>query len=117
MAEAAAAPLSVCVAFSPGARRVVEMELRLPLGSTAMDALQAAGLGDRVAELEQYPQRLAVWGRTAALAQTLRDRDRVEIHRALLVDPKLARRQRFVQQGARAAGLFAKRRDNAKAGY
>jgi putative ubiquitin-RnfH superfamily antitoxin RatB of RatAB toxin-antitoxin module len=44
-------------------------------------------------------------------------KDRLEILRALLVDPKEARRLRFNQQGSRAAGLFAKRRQGAKAGY
>jgi len=37
--------------------------------------------------------------------------------RPLRVDPKLARRERFGQQGARAAGLFARRRPGAKPGY
>jgi putative ubiquitin-RnfH superfamily antitoxin RatB of RatAB toxin-antitoxin module len=41
----------------------------------------------------------------------------VEIYRGLLVDPKVARRERFRKQGARAAGLFAKRRPGAKPGY
>jgi putative ubiquitin-RnfH superfamily antitoxin RatB of RatAB toxin-antitoxin module len=58
-----------------------------------------------------------VWGRKAPPGQLLRDRDRVEIWRPLRVDPKLARRERFGQQGARTAGLFAKRRPGAKPGY
>jgi hypothetical protein len=36
--------------------------------------------------------------------QVLRDRDRVEVYRPLLVDPKVARRERFRRQGARAPG-------------
>jgi putative ubiquitin-RnfH superfamily antitoxin RatB of RatAB toxin-antitoxin module len=47
----------------------------------------------------------------------LRDQDRIEVYRPLLVDPKVARRERFVKQGARGAGLFAKKRQGAKAGY
>jgi putative ubiquitin-RnfH superfamily antitoxin RatB of RatAB toxin-antitoxin module len=47
----------------------------------------------------------------------LRDQDRVEVYRPLRVDPKVARRERFVKQGARAAGLFVKRRVGAKPGY
>jgi hypothetical protein len=37
--------------------------------------------------------------------------------RPLKVDPKEARRQRFVKQGTRGAGLFANRRPGAKPGY
>jgi putative ubiquitin-RnfH superfamily antitoxin RatB of RatAB toxin-antitoxin module len=43
--------------------------------------------------------------------------DRVEVLRGLRVDPKVARRERFQKQGARTAGLFAKRRPGAKPGY
>ena len=51
------------------------------------------------------------------LAYMLRADDRVEVYRPLQVDPKVARRERFVRQGAKSAGLFTKRRPGAKAGY
>jgi putative ubiquitin-RnfH superfamily antitoxin RatB of RatAB toxin-antitoxin module len=47
----------------------------------------------------------------------LQDGDRLEVYRPLRVDPKVARRERFKGQGARTAGLFAKRRPGAKPGY
>lgn len=104
--------LRVTVAHSPGPRQVVEQVLQLPPGATVMQALQAAGLADLPPELQ-----VAVWGRKAALEQLLRERDRVEVLRPLKVDPKVARRERFRKQGARAAGLFAKKRAGAKPGY
>lgn len=47
----------------------------------------------------------------------LQHQDRVEVYRALKVDPKVARRERFAKQGARTTGLFASKRPGAKAGY
>ncbi len=44
------------------------------------------------------------------MERQLKDGDRVEIYRQLVVDPKVARRERFVRQGSRGAGLFAKDR-------
>jgi sulfur carrier protein len=58
-----------------------------------------------------------VWGRRVPLDTPLRDGDRVEVYRPLRVDPKVARRERFVRQGARSTGLFAQRRPGAKQGY
>ena len=49
--------------------------------------------------------------------QALREGDRIELCRALVVDPKVARRERFAKQGARGTGLFARRRPGAAAGY
>ena len=79
--------------------------------------IAASGLLARFPDMNIEPGQVGVWGRKAPPDQPLRDRDRVEVWRPLRVDPKLARRERFGQQGARAAGLFARRRPGAKPGY
>lgn len=93
----------VTLAWSPGPRNVREVQLELAQGSTVADAVAAGGIA-----LEGMTP--GVWGRKAALTQVLRDRDRVELYRPLKVDPKVARRERFRRQGARAAGLFARKK-------
>lgn len=111
----AADQIEVVVAYATAPRRVREITLRLTPGSTVAQALAASGLATLHPELAQAP--VGVWGRKAAPEQSLRDQDRVEVYRALRVDPKVARRERFARQGARTAGLFAQRRAGAKAGY
>ena len=59
----------------------------------------------------------AVWGKPVEPSHLLKDGDRLEVLRSLRVDPKVARRERFQKQGAKTAGLFAKRRAGAKPGY
>ncbi|MEI6481864.1 MAG: RnfH family protein [Betaproteobacteria bacterium] len=59
----------------------------------------------------------AVWGKPVEPSHLLKDGDRLEVLRSLRVDPKVARRERFQKQGAKTAGLFAKRRVGAKPGY
>lgn len=113
-----ATTVSVTVAYAPAARQVHEVHLTLPAGSTVQDAIRASGLGAQYPDLDLAPGNVGVWGRkVAALDQPLRERDRVEVWRPLRVDPKLARRERFGRQGARSAGLFAKRRPGGKQGY
>lgn len=109
--------LRVCVVYSPAAREVLEMVVRLPAGAHVRQALQASGLGARFPELELGSASVGIWGRKATLEQTLRDQDRVEVYRPLRVDPKVARRERFKRQGARSTGLFANKRAGAKDGY
>ncbi len=110
--------LRVSVVYAPSARAVVERALDMAVGATVADALQASG----VLALLQPPVPVesvdaGIWGHSAALTQVLQQGDRVEIYRPLTVDPKVARRQRFQRQGARTAGLFARKRPGAKAGY
>ncbi|MCL1961180.1 MAG: RnfH family protein [Desulfovibrionaceae bacterium] len=109
--------ISVTVAYAPAARQVCEISLSLPAGSTVRAAIEASGLRARHPGIDLASGHVGVWGRKAPLDQPLRERDRVEIWRPLRVDPKLARRERFGKQGARAAGLFAKQRPGGKPGY
>jgi len=101
----------ITVLHSPGPRDVAEREFELAEGATVGDALAASGL--------QVPEggEVGIWGRRTPLSQVLREGDRVEVCRPLVVDPKVARRERFQRQGARATGLFANRRPGSKQGY
>ena len=109
--------IRVVVMVSPGPREVREAVLALPPGATVQQALQASGLLDFLGGPDPATLAIGVWRRRARLADVLRDLDRVEVYRPLLVDPKVARRERFARQGARSAGLFANRRAGAKPGY
>ncbi|HYE39564.1 MAG TPA: RnfH family protein, partial [Ramlibacter sp.] len=102
---------------SPGPREVLEWTLELPEGATLRDAVLASGWPQACAGQDVSALDVGIWGRRAALEQPARDGDRIEVYRPLQVDPKVARRERFRKQGARAAGLFASRRPGAKPGY
>lgn len=109
--------IRVTVVYAPRARTVHEIPLLLDPGARAAQALSASGLMALCPELAAGPLALGIWGRKALPDTVLRDQDRVEVYRALTVDPKVARRARFVKQGVRSAGLFARKRAGSKAGY
>ena len=100
--------LSVEVAYSPGPGLVDCVALQLPGGATAADALQASGLVQRHG-LDAATLRCGVWCKAHDLDTELRDRDRVEIYRPLLVDPKEARRLRYKRHRERLAAPAAVR--------
>lgn len=115
--RAAAAPITVEVVAAVGPRQVVEAPLQLPAAACVADAMRAAQALPAFAGLALAGMPVGVWSRRVSAGQVLREGDRVEFYRPLLVDPKTARRERFAQQGARSAGLFSRRRPGAKAGY
>ncbi|CAD5367113.1 conserved hypothetical protein [Rubrivivax sp. A210] len=86
--------LSVEVAYCPHPDATDLVALSLPRGATADDALRASGLVERHG-LVPGGLVLGVWGRRCEPGTPLRERDRVEVYRPLLVDPKEARRQRY----------------------
>ena len=86
-------------------------------GSTVQDVLIQSQWLQAYPELANSEASVGIWGRMVTQTQTVRAHDRIEIYRPLTVDPKVARRERFTRQGAKAAGLFPKKRAGAKAGY
>lgn len=72
--------------------RTVLRHLVLGDGATVAQAIAAAGLGADEGRID--PHRLGIFGRRVDPEQPLREGDRVEVYRPLVLDPKDARRRR-----------------------
>jgi len=111
----------ITVVCATGPRQVVELRHTAAADTTALHVLQALAqsLDLDAAGLQVVVDdgRIGVWGKPVPADRVLVEGDRLEVYRPLTVDPKVARRARFVRQGAKTAGLFAKKRPGAKAGY
>ncbi|MBK6630387.1 MAG: RnfH family protein [Betaproteobacteria bacterium] len=70
------------------------VHLMLPAGSTVQQAIEASGLAQKHPEIDLAKNKVGVYGKLAKLDTPLRDRDRVEIYRPLIADPKEVRRKR-----------------------
>jgi len=75
------------------ARQAQAVRLELPAGATLRDAILASGF-----RLKEENRAFGIFGKRARLDQPLADGDRVEIYRALAIDPKEARRRRAVRK-------------------
>ena len=93
------AGIGVEVCYSPAPGATVCRALRLPAGSTLWQAVLASGLLLQHPELGPHTPA-GIWGRRQPPDTPLRERDRVELYRALQVDPKEARRLRYRRQRA-----------------
>lgn len=69
----------------------------LPFGATVRDAVEAAGVLAKYAEIDLAKNKLGVFGKLVKPDTLLRDHDRVEIYRPLIADPKEVRRQRAAE--------------------
>jgi len=94
--------LRVEVVYAAAPHDVRSVELTLPSGATVVDALRASLLLQGVSAETADALHAGIWGRATALDARLRDGDRVELTRGLLVDPKEARRQRYQRDGVHA---------------
>ena len=90
--------IEVRVACSPARGVAEEQVLRVAVGATALDALKASGVLERHPGIDLSRQAVGVWGARRALDCVLTEGDRVEVYRALEVDPMQARRRREREQ-------------------
>lgn len=72
--------------------------LDIAVGSTVGDAIEQSEIIDRFDGFELDEGKVGIFGQKASMEQELRAGDRVEIYRALLIDPKELRRQRALKQ-------------------
>ncbi len=68
------------------------VDLQLPPGTSLTDAVDRSGLLRKFPEAATAPLQCAIFGRAVPLTYQLRDGDRIEILRPLLIDPKESRR-------------------------
>jgi uncharacterized protein len=84
------------VAYARPERQDV-IKLKLPEGSTVGQAIEASGLLQRYPDLDAGKLKVGVFGKLGKPETPLRDKDRVEIYRPLIADPKEVRKQRAAE--------------------
>lgn len=86
--------VEVVYALKGRARRVF---LTLEEGATVQQAIERSGLLAEFPEIDLAKNKLGVWNKLVKPDTPLRDKDRVEIYRPLIADPKAIRRQRAAE--------------------
>jgi putative ubiquitin-RnfH superfamily antitoxin RatB of RatAB toxin-antitoxin module len=71
--------------------------VKLPLGATVREAIESSGVLAKYPEIDLAKSKLGVFAKLAKPDSVLRDRDRVEIYRPLIADPKEVRKQRAAE--------------------
>jgi len=85
--------MRVEVAYATPAKQVI-LPLELPLGTTIEEAISLSGIKDLFPEIDLHRQGVGVFSIPQNLNYPLKEGERVEIYRELLIDPKEARRRK-----------------------
>ena len=85
--------ITIEVAYA-AARSQTILRLRVKSGTTVGEAIKQSGMLEQFPEIDLGLNKVGIFGKLARTDMLLRDRDRVEIYRALIADPKEARRRR-----------------------
>jgi len=80
------------------ADRQVLKSMTVVEGTTVREATLKSGLEVEFPELDLQQSPLGIFGKAVKDETVLRDGDRIEVYRPLLIDPKEARRKRAEQE-------------------
>jgi putative ubiquitin-RnfH superfamily antitoxin RatB of RatAB toxin-antitoxin module len=86
--------VEVCYAL-PDKQELIPVSL--PAGATLKQAIEASGLLEKHPEIDIGKNKFGIYAKLSKLDTVLRDRDRVEIYRPLIADPKEVRKQRAAE--------------------
>lgn len=70
------------------------LKKQFPQGTTVAEALQTSGILNKYPQIDLATNKLGIFGKLTKPDVVLRDKDRVEIYRPLIADPKEVRRKR-----------------------
>ncbi|AEH33823.1 RnfH family protein [Vibrio anguillarum] len=76
------------------------LNLVVDKNSTVETIIQQSGVLELYPEIDLSKNKVGIFSRNVKLDSTVRDRDRIEIYRPLLADPKEIRRKRAEQAKA-----------------
>ncbi|WP_448981032.1 RnfH family protein [Neisseria sicca] len=89
--------LEIEVVYGLPGKQVLK-KMNVQNGCTAREAVCQSGLDEIFSELDLQTAPLGIFGKSVKDETLLRDKDRIEIYRPLLIDPKEARRKRIQNQ-------------------
>ena len=70
------------------------VSLEVEEGTTIIEAIEASGILDTYDQIDLTRDRVGIFSKFATLDTVLREKDRVEIYRPLIADPKKVRKER-----------------------
>lgn len=85
-------------------RQQVILPVTVKQGTTAQAAIEASGILARFPEIDLNTSKIGIFGKLCKNDTVLRHRDRVEIYRPLIADPKEVRRKRAAEGKAMKKG-------------
>ncbi|MGM0562709.1 MAG: RnfH family protein [Pseudomonadota bacterium] len=94
--------MRVEVAYArPDEQQIIPVEV--PVDCRIDEAIEASGIVEKFPEIDLDEQKVGVFGALMKLDDRLREGDRVEIYRKLIIDPKEARKNRLAKKKEKGA--------------
>ena len=76
----------------------VIISIKVPTKSDVKQAIEKSGIQKKFPSIDLSKNKVGIFGKKTTLDHVLKNRDRIEIYRPLILDPKEMRRKRAAQK-------------------
>ncbi len=70
------------------------LKFEVPQATKIVDAIKLSGILNKYSEIDLEKSKVGIFGKLSKMDTVLREKDRIEIYRPLIADPKEVRRKR-----------------------
>ena len=85
------------VAYAMPGEQVI-ISIKVPTKFNVKQAIEKSGIQKKFPSIDLSKNKVGIFGKKTTLNHLLRDRDRIEIYRQLILDPKDMRRKRAAKK-------------------
>ena len=85
------------VAYALAEKQVI-ISIQVPTKFNVKQAIEKSGILKKFSSIDLSKNKVGIFGKKTKLDHLLKDRDRIEIYRPLILDPKEMRRKRAAKQ-------------------
>ena len=85
------------VAYALPEEQVI-ISIKVPTKSDVKQAIEKSGIQIKFPSIDLSKNKVGIFGKKTTLDHVLKDRDRIEIYRSLILDPKEMRRKRAAKK-------------------
>jgi putative ubiquitin-RnfH superfamily antitoxin RatB of RatAB toxin-antitoxin module len=89
--------IMVEVAYALPEEQVI-ISIKVPTKSEVKQAIEKSGIQKKFPSIDLSKNKVGIFGKKTTLDHPLKDRDRIEIYRPLILDPKEMRRKRAAKK-------------------
>jgi putative ubiquitin-RnfH superfamily antitoxin RatB of RatAB toxin-antitoxin module len=89
--------IMVEVAYALPEEQVI-ISIKVPTKSDVKQAIEKSGIQKKFPSIDLSKNKVGIFGKKTTLDHPLKDRDRIEIYRPLILDPKEMRRKRAAKK-------------------
>ncbi|MDC9725142.1 MAG: RnfH family protein [Gammaproteobacteria bacterium] len=94
-------PITIEVAYALPDEQVI-LSLEVAEDCLVEDAIRRSGILDSYPQIDLSTDKVGIFGKMCKLNASLRNKDRIEIYRKLIADPKESRRQKAEMERKKA---------------